>query len=114
MTTHASFVRNSASSPAVIRTSVMAGLYCFCGCGGVETEIPLAVVAGQHFAKLLGGGGGDRAEIGFAQPALRAMAFEVTARAAMEHRRMRGRDASLAEPQAKCDDATPIAVVGII
>src|SRR5206468_10626826 len=45
---------------------------------------------------------------------LGAMPLEVTARAAMEHRRMRSRDAGIPEPQAKCDDATPIAVVGII
>src|SRR6476660_4038108 len=114
MMTHGSFLRNSASSPAVIRTSVMAGLSCFVVAGWVETEIPLALVAGQHLAKLLGGGGDDGDEIGFAEPALRAMAFEVTARAAMEHRRMRGRDAGVAEAQAKRYDAPPIAVVGII
>src|SRR4051812_46939158 len=114
MMTLGSFLRNSASSPAVIRTSVMAGLSCFVVAGWVETEIPLALVAGQHLAKLLGGGSDDGDEIGFAEPALGAMALEITARAAMEHRRMRGRDAGVAEPQAKGYDATPIAVVGII
>src|SRR5947208_14193710 len=114
MMTQGSFLRNSASSPAVIRTSVMAGLSCSMVAGWVESEIPSVLIAGQHLAKLLGGGGDDGDEIGFAQPALRAMALQVAARAAMEHRRMRGRDAGIAEAQAKRDDAAPIAVVGII
>src|SRR6185369_5169104 len=95
MMTHGSFVRNSASSPAVIRTSVMAGLSCCVVAGLVETEIPSALVAGQHLAKLLGGGRDDGDEIGFAKPALRAMALQVAARTAMEHRRMRGGDAGV-------------------
>ena len=76
---------------------------------GVETEIPSVFVAGQHLAKLLGGGGDDGDEIGFAQPALGAMALQVTARAAMEHCRMRGRDAGVAEAQPQRHDAAPIA-----
>ena len=39
------------------------------------------LVAGQHLAKLLGGWRNDGDEIGFAEPALGAMALEVTARA---------------------------------
>src|SRR3954467_8975453 len=105
MMTHGSFVRNSASSPAVIRTSVMAGLSCFVVAGWGRSEIPLVLVAGQHLAKLLGGGGDDGDEIGFAKPALGAMALQVAARPAMEHRRMRGRDAGVAEPPAKRDNA---------
>jgi len=46
---------------------------------------PLVLVAGQHLAKLLGGGGDDGDEIGFAEPALGAMALQVAARAAMKH-----------------------------
>src|SRR3954469_23454478 len=91
MMTLGSFVRNSASSPAVIRTSVMAGLSCFMVAGWGRSEIPLVLVAGQHLAKLLGGGGDDGDEIGFAQPALGTVALQVAARAAMEHRRMRSR-----------------------
>src|SRR6185369_14443472 len=114
MMTHGSCLRNSASSPAVIRTSVMAGLSCFVVAGWVETDILLALVAGKHLAKLLGGGSDDGDEIGFAEPALGAMALEVAARAAMEHRRMRRRDAGVANPQPQRDDAPPIAVIGII
>src|SRR5437899_9383405 len=114
MMTHGSFLRNSASSPAVIRTSVMAGLSCFMVAGWVESEIPLVLVAGQHLAKLLGGGGDDGDEIRFAEPALRAMALQVAARAAMKHRRMRSRDAGVARAQAKRHHAPPIAVVGIV
>src|SRR6267142_2551684 len=114
MTTLGSFLRNSASSPAVIRTSVMAGLSCFVVAGWGRSEIPLVLVAGQHLAKLLGGGRDDGDEIGLAKPALRTMALQVTARAAMEHRRMRGCDTGVAEPQTQRDDASPIAVVGII
>src|SRR6185369_15024680 len=55
----------------------------FYGCWLGRSEIPLVLVAGQHLAKLLGGGGDDGDEIGFAEPALGAMALEVTARAAM-------------------------------
>jgi hypothetical protein len=44
----------------------MAGLSCFVVAGWVETEIPSALVAGQHLAKLLGGGRDDGDEIGFA------------------------------------------------
>src|SRR6185436_18339228 len=96
MMTLGSFLRNSASSPAVIRTSVMAGLSCFVVAGWVETEIPLALVTGEHLAKLLGGGRDDGDEIGFAKPALRAMALQVSTRTAMKHRRMRGGDAGVA------------------
>src|SRR5215213_344184 len=107
MTTHGSFVRNSASSPAVIRTSVMAGLSC-CVVAGWSIKDPSAFVAGQHLAKLLGGGGDDGDEIGFAQPALGAMAPQVPARAAMEHCCMRRRDAGIAEAQPQRHDTAPI------
>src|SRR3989442_12255968 len=113
MMTLGSFVRNSASSPAVMRTSVMAGLSCFV-VAGWSVGNPLVLVARQHLAKLLGGGGDDGDEIGFAKPALGAMALEVTARATMEQRRARGRDAGIAEPHPKCDAAPPIAYVGIV
>src|SRR5258708_32612938 len=114
MTTLGSFLRNSASSPAVIRTSVMAGLSCFVVAGWGRSEIPLVLVAGQHLAKLLGGGRDDGDEIGFAKPALGTMALQVAARTAMEHRRVRGRDAGIPEPQAQRGDAPPGAVAGII
>src|ERR1700741_1734856 len=121
MTTHGSFARRSVSSPAVISTSVMAGLSCslvyssWVAVGGrTEKSSLLNSVAGQHLAKLLGGGRDDRDEIGFAQPALGAMALQIAARAAMEHRRMRGRATGVAKPQSKRDDATPITVVGIV
>src|SRR5438132_2606964 len=113
MMTLGSFVRNSASSPAVMRTSVMAGLSCFV-VAGWSVGNPLVLGAGQHLAKLLGGGGDDGDEIGFAEPALGAMAFEVAARAAMEHRRMRGCDAGVAEPQSQRHDTAPVAVVGVV
>src|SRR6266568_7723219 len=113
MTTHGSFLRNSASSPAVVSTSVMAGLSCSWVAVRVEPKI-LFSIAGQHLAKLLGGRRDDGDEIGFAEPALGAMALQVTARAAVEHRRVRRRDAGVAKPQAKRDDAAPIAVIGIV
>ena len=72
------------------------------------------LVTGQHLAKLLGGGSDDGDEIGLAKPALDAVALQVTARPAMKHRRMRGCDARVAEPQTQRDDAPPIAVIGII
>ena len=58
------------------------------------------LVAGQHLAKLLGGGRDDGDEIGFAKPALGAMALQVAARPTMKHRGMRGRDRGIAETQA--------------
>src|SRR3989442_5959330 len=113
MMTLGSFVRNSASSPAVMRTSVMAGLSCFV-VAGWSVGNPLVLVAGQHLAKLLGGGGDDGDEIGLAEPALGAVALQVAARAAMEHRRMRGRDAGVARAQPQRNHAPPVAVVGIV
>src|SRR4051794_34412788 len=113
MMTHGSVLRNSASSPAVIRTSVMAGLSC-CVVAGWSVRNPSAFVAGQHLAKLLGGGGDDGDEIGFAKPPLGAMALQVAARAAMEHCRMRRRDAGIAEAQPQRNDTAPIDVVGIV
>src|SRR3989442_2649682 len=113
MMTLGSFVRNSASSPAVMRTSVMAGLSCFV-VAGWSVGNPLVLVARQHLAKLLGGGGDDGDEIGFAEPALDAMALQVAARAAMEHRRMRSRDAGVAKAQPQRHDTAPIAVVGAV
>src|ERR1700730_2308947 len=95
MTTQGSFFKNSASSLAEIRTSVMAGLSCFGGCWLGSIRNPLVLVACQHLAKLLGGGSDDGDEIGFAKPALGAMALQVAARAAVEHRRMRSRDAGV-------------------
>src|SRR5258706_14536184 len=67
----------------------------------------------QHLAKLLGCRSDDGDEVSLAKPALHTMALQVTARTAMEHRRMRGSDARLAEIQAKLDDLTPIAVVRV-
>src|SRR6202158_6181822 len=61
----------------------------------------------QHLAKLLGCRSHDCDEVGLAKPALDAMALQVTARAAMKHRRMSGGDAGIAEVQAKRQDATP-------
>src|SRR6266702_5810406 len=115
MTTHGSFLRSSVSSPAVISTSVMAGLSCSWVAVRVEPKILFfRSVAGQHLAQLLGGGRDDGDEIGFAEPALGAMAPQVAARAAMEHRRVRRRDAAISKPQSERDDAAPIAVVGIV
>src|SRR6185436_1852078 len=108
MTTHGSFLRNSASSPAVIRTSVMAGLSCCVVAGWCRNGNPLVLVTGQHLAKLLGSGRNDRNKISFAKPALRAVALQVAAGAAMEHRRVRGGDAGVAEPQPQRHHAPPI------
>src|SRR6266436_5201689 len=113
MTTHGSFFKRSASSLAKIRTSVMAGLSCFWVAVWVEPKILLASRLREHLAELLGGGRDDRDEIGLAQPALDAVTPEVAARAAMKHRRMRGSDAGVAEPQAQRQDAAPIAVLRI-
>src|SRR6266851_343906 len=57
---------------------------------GSNRNPSLLSIARQHLAKLLGGGGDDGDEIGFAEPALGAVALEVAARAAMEHRGLRG------------------------
>src|SRR5882724_1959117 len=117
MTTLGSFFKNSASSPAEISTSVMAGLSCFVVASWGRSEIlwvRLVLISCQHLAKLLGGGGDDGDEIGFAKPALGAMALQIAARAAMEHRRMRGRDAGVAETKPQRHDAAPVAVVSIV
>src|SRR3954466_12070331 len=102
MTTQGSFLTRSASSPAVIRTSVMAGLSCLWLRSGSNRNLfrdhPISRIR-QHLAQLLGGGRDDGDEIGLAKPALGAMAFEVSARAAMEHRRMRGGDGGIAHAQ---------------
>src|SRR5450432_690185 len=68
---------------------------------------------GQHLPKLLGCRRYDGDEVSLAKPALDAMAPEVTARSAMQHRRVRGGDAGLADVQAKLDDPAPIAVVRV-
>src|SRR6478736_2911860 len=112
MITHGSFLISSARSLAVIRTSVMAGLSCCGWCSRGESDA--ASELRQHLAKLLCGGGDDGDEIGFAKPALGAVALQVTARAAMEHRRVRGCDGSVAEAQAQRDDAAPETVIGVI
>src|ERR1700680_4033221 len=128
MITHGSLEVRSASSPAEIRTSVMAGLSFFtvavrvdpktCSkltCASSLFQVHLQNLRGvlQHLAKLLGGGGDDRDEVSLAQPALGAMALDVTAGAAMKHRRMRGGDAGLADVQAKRHDPTPVVVGGV-
>src|SRR5436190_23170683 len=98
MMTQGSFFRSSVSSRAVINTSVMAGLSCSWVAVGVEPKNSLPrSIAGQHLAKLLGGGGYDGDEIGFAEPALGAVALQVAACAAVEHRRVRRRDAGIAK-----------------
>src|SRR5882757_7672030 len=111
MMTHGSLAMSPASSPAVIRTSVMAASPVYgCSLGGPELPSRLR----QHLAQLLGGGRHDGDEIGLAQPPLGAMTLEVAARAAMEHRRMRHRDAGIADPQPQRDDPAPVAVVGVV
>src|SRR5438270_14060249 len=115
MTTHGSFFKRSASSLAEIRTSVMAGLSCFLGLQLWSIRNPVGAGAEhsgvlQHLAELLGGGRDDGDEVGLAQATLDAVTFQVAARAAMKHRRMCGGDAGLAQPQAQCHDAAPIAV----
>src|SRR6478736_324107 len=112
MITHGSFLISSARSLAVIRTSVMAGLSCCGWCSRGESDA--ASELRQHLAKLLCGGGDDGDEIGFAKPALDAMTPEVAARAAMKHRRMRGRDRGVAKAQAQRHNAAPVAVVGVV
>src|SRR2546429_9738744 len=114
MMTLGSFFKNSASSPAVIRTSVMAASPVFVVAVRVEQKPLLRSALGKHLAKWLGGGRDDGNEIGFAKPALGTVTPEVTARAAMEHRRMRGRDAGISQPQPKRDDAAPIAVIRVV
>src|ERR1700751_5610789 len=105
MTTHGSVLRSPASSLAVISTSVIGSL-------SVEVVGGLGWTGAsrlrQHLAQLFGGGGDDGDEVGLAKPALRAMALEITARAAVEHRRMRGCDAGVACAQPKRDHPAPV------
>src|SRR5258706_10662319 len=114
MITHGSLDVSSASSPAEIRTSVMSGLSCLVVAVRVDPKSFQNSRIRQHFAKLFGCRGYDCDEVGLAEPALDAMALEVTARAAMKHRRMSGRDACLADVQAKRQHTPPIAVVGVV
>src|SRR5260364_289414 len=128
MMTHGSFLTSSASSPAVIRTSVMAAspvawllvlvvpnLFEHDLFGKPVPAFPdHASAVRQHLAQLLGGGRDDGDEIGFAKPALGAVAHQVAARAAMEHRRMRDRDAGIADAQPQRDDPAPVAVIAIV
>src|ERR1700710_3109108 len=104
MTTLGSFFKNSASSPAEISTSVMAGLSCYVVASGGAIRNPLVLIASQHLAKLLGGGGDQGDEIGLPQPALCEMALKVAAPAGMEHRRMRGGDAGITETKPQRHD----------
>src|ERR1700676_892629 len=120
MITHGSLDASSASSPAEIRTSVMAGLSFSVVTSQGRSEILFLNSSlvwnsgfGQHLAKLLGGRRDDGDEIGLAQPALGAMAPEIAARAAMKHRRMRGRDAGLADVQPERNHAAPIVGAGV-
>src|SRR6266496_1041234 len=104
MITHGSLDVSSASSPAEIRTSVMSGLSCLVVAVRVDPK-SFSKNSGQdsnvcqHLAKLFGCRGYDCDEIGLAEPALDAMALEVTARSAMKHRRMSGSDACFADVQ---------------
>src|ERR1700704_6359277 len=68
----------------------------------------------QHLAKLLGCRCYEGDEVRLAKPALGAMALQVSARAAMKHRRMRGGDARLARLETKRDDAAPVAVIRVV
>src|SRR6266481_5667511 len=101
MMTHGSLDTSSASSPAEIRTSVMAASpVLWWKLGSIRSPSQNSCVR-QHLAQLLGCGRDNGDKIGFSKPSLGAMAHEVTARAAMEHRRMRGRDAGVAGAQTK-------------
>src|ERR1700761_62984 len=110
ITTHGSFAMNSASSLAEIRTSVMAASPVF----EVQVGRGRNSHVRQHFPQLLGGGRHDGDEVGFAEPALRTVAHQVAARAAVEHRRMRRRDARLARTQAQGDDLAPVALLLVV
>src|SRR5215470_1602086 len=114
MITHGSFLISSVRSLAVIRTSVMAGLSCCCGGSAVGVVRNAPSKLRQHLAKLLGGGSDDGDEIGFAKPALGAVALQIAPRAAMEHRGMRSRDRGIAKPQTQRDDAAPVTVIRIV
>src|ERR1700761_514810 len=111
MMTHGSFAENSASSLAEIRTSVMAASPVY-GCeswlGSRTSHVR------QHLAQLLGGGRYDGDEIGFAKPALGAVAHQVAARAAMKHRGMCSSDACVARTQAQRDHLAPVAVLFVV
>src|SRR3984957_11779541 len=119
MITQGSLAVRSASSLAVIRTSVMAGLSCSVveGWGRSKNSFFKSQVQNsdvlEHLAKLLGGRSDDGDEVGLAKPALGAMALQIAARAAVKHRRVRGGDAGIARLQAKVDDAAPIAVIRV-
>src|SRR5487761_2437200 len=113
MMTHGSLEASSASSPAEIRTSVMAASpVLWWKLGSIRSPSQNSHVC-QHLAQLLGCGRDDGDEIGFANPPLGAMAHQVTARAAVKHRRMGSRDAGIAGLQAQVDDVAPIIVVFI-
>src|ERR1700733_16299255 len=92
MITQGSLAVRSASSLAVIRTSVMAGLSCSVveGWGRsknsfFKTQVQISDVL-EHLAKLLGGRSDDGDEVGLAKPALGAMALQIAAGAAVKHR----------------------------
>src|ERR1700681_1821844 len=109
MITHGDLDARSASSPAEIRTSVMAGLSCSVVGGRVDPKsFCKAHIQNsgflQHLAKLLGCRRYDGDEVGLAKPALGAMALQVTARGTMQHRCVRGSDRGLADLQPKLDN----------
>src|SRR6266849_7324788 len=83
MITHGSLDTSSASSPAEIRTSVMAGLsFSVVGSQGrseilfLNSSLFWNSSFGQHLAKLLGGRSDDGDEVGLAKPALGAIRSE--------------------------------------
>src|SRR6201987_2053919 len=109
--THGSLVTSSASSLAEIRTSVMAASPVLCCDPAVWSKTSHVC---QHLAQLLGGGRDDGDEIGFSEPALGAVAPQVTASAAVEHGRVRSRHARFACAQPKGDNLAPITFVFVV
>src|SRR5262249_27992618 len=110
--THGSFLTSSASSLAEISTSVIGSLSVEV-VGGLGWTLETSGLR-QYLAKLLGGRRDDGDEIGLAEPSLRAMALDITARAAVEHRGMRGGDTGISGTQTKRDDLAPIGVVAVV
>src|SRR6266567_4113682 len=114
MITHGSLDMSSASSPAESeRPSCQASPVWWWQLGSIRNPFQNSRIR-QHLAKLLGCRSYDCDEVGLAESALDAMALQVATRAAMKHRRMSGRDACLADVQAKRQHAAPIAVVGVV
>src|ERR1700692_1238754 len=68
---------------------------------------------GEHLLELLDRRRDDGDEIGLAQAPLRRAVGDIAARAAMEHRGMRGRDGRFASCKPRLDHGAPVAGVAL-